>query len=95
MSSNQQAMVASIKAADAVKVAAVAVAETARQGTVQASGSQVGYIPGFPTGNATYVAAVAAANKQKVIDIFAAELARQGAVFTAKDLLRSQGEVPF
>jgi hypothetical protein len=95
MSSNQQTMVTSCKAADATKVVAVANAETARQGTIEAAGTSVGYIQGFPTGNSTFVAAVKSANTQKVADLFAAELARQGTVFTAKDLLRSQGEIPF
>jgi hypothetical protein len=92
VSSNQQTMVASCKAADSVKITAVNNAEATRQATVESS---TGYIQGFPTGNAAFVAAVKAANAQKVADLFAAELARQGAVFTAKDLLRSQGEIPF
>jgi hypothetical protein len=38
---------------------------------------------------------VKAADKQKAADLFAAESAKQASVFLAKDLLRSQGEIPF
>jgi hypothetical protein len=73
----------------------IGAAEAARQATVDAAGWTVGFRPGFPTGYATYAAAIAAANKQKGIDVGVAEAAKQGTVGTAKDLLRSQGELPF
>ncbi|MCG2639664.1 MULTISPECIES: hypothetical protein [Bradyrhizobium] len=95
MSANQETMRSSIKAADVVKTVAVANAEATRQGTLAAASVLTGYRPGFPSGASTFDAAVKSANTQKVADLFAAESARQAAVFLAKDLLRSQGEIPF
>ena len=84
-----------IKTADKIKIDAVVTAQNNFQSTVAASGAQAGYRVGFPTGFAAFDAAVKSANAQKAADLFAAESARQAAVFTAKDLLRSQGETPF
>lgn len=95
MSSNQETMRSTIKAAEATKTAAVVTAHNNYQSTIAASGAQAGYKLGFPTNFATFDAAVKAADKQHAADLFAAESARQAAVFTAKDLLRSQGEIPF
>jgi len=95
MSSNQETMRTAIKSADKTKVDAVVVAANSFQSTIAASGIQAGYRNGFPTGFATFDAAVKSANTQKLADLFAAESARQAAIFIAKDLLRSQGEIPF
>jgi hypothetical protein len=101
MSTNQETMRATIAAAHAAKDAAVVTAEMQRQATVDAKLSLVGYRPGFPgtaasaVAGATYASAVKAANAQKRIDLIAAEIAKQAAISTAKDLLRSQGEIPF
>jgi hypothetical protein len=93
MSANQETFRTTIVTAQATKTAAIIAAEQKRQSTVDAALSVVGYRPGFPTGNATYIAAVAAANLQKRLDLDAAETARQGAVYGARDTLRSQNEI--
>lgn len=95
MSSNQETMRTTIKAATTAKVNAVVAAANNYQSTISASGAQAGYIIGFPTNFATYDAAVKTADKNRAADLFAAEAARQAAVFIAKDLLRSQGEIAF
>jgi hypothetical protein len=94
MTANQETHHATVKTAAKTFATTVAAAETTRQGTVEAAWHQVGYLPGFPTGNATFVAAVAAANATKVASLVAAEVARQGTVAAAVDLIRSQGELP-
>ena len=70
-------------------------ADSSAHGTVDASGYYVGYRLGFPTGYAAYAAAVAAANTKKLADRLTAAMTEQGTVAAAKDLLRSQGEIPF
>lgn len=95
MSSNQETMRTTIKVAADTKTSAVVTALNNHQSTIAAGGIQAGYRNGFPTGFATFDAAVKSANAQKAIDLFTAESGRQGSVFTAKDLLRSQGEIPF
>lgn len=95
MSTNQETMRATILAAAKAKTDSVIKAANNYQSTIAASGIQAGYIIGFPTNFATFDAAVKLADKQAAADLFAAESARQAAVFTAKDLLRSQGEIPF
>ena len=95
MSANQEAMRLTIRAADRAKVDAVVAAKNNYQSAIAASGAQAGFRPGFPAGFATYDAAVKAADRQAAADLFAAESARQMAIFVAKDLLRSQGEIPF
>jgi hypothetical protein len=95
MSTNQETMRTSIKTADKAKTDSVVTAVMNHQGTIAAAGTLAGYRLGFPSGASTFDAAVKAANAQKTADLFAAESARQASVFLAKDLLRSQGEVPF
>jgi multidrug efflux pump subunit AcrA (membrane-fusion protein) len=95
MSNNQETMRSSINSAGQTAQAALATAESAKQATIDAAVSVVGYIPGFPTGNATYVAAVKAAALALQSSRAATEVAKQGAIEKAKDLLRSQGEIPF
>jgi hypothetical protein len=94
MTANQETHDATVKTAAKTFATTVAAAETTRQGTVEVAYHQVGYIPGFPTGNATYVAAVASAASTKAAALVAAEVARQGTVAGAVDLIRSQGELP-
>lgn len=88
-------MRASIAAATKQKAADLLTALIKAQVTVAAAKEVVAYIPGTPTGNATFVAAIATANAGKISDIFVAEQSRQGVVAVAKDLLRSQGEIAF
>ena len=95
MSTNQQTRVTSINSAHATAASTKAAAVSTAIATVNQSGVDVAYKQGFPTGNATYVAAVATANAAKLASIAAAEVAKQGAIAVAKDLLRSQNEIPF
>ena len=95
MSANQETMRSTIASATKTHQAALATAEAAKQQTIDAAASVVAYIPGFPTGNATYLAAVKSASAQLAIDRAAAEAAKQGAIEKAKDLLRSQGEIAY
>jgi hypothetical protein len=95
MSSNQETMRTSIKAAAVVASASKASNYAARQSTVAAAAITTGFRPGFPSNYSTYAAAVAAAAVQKAIDDASVEMTRQGAEQAAKDLLRSQGEIPF
>jgi len=94
MSTNSVIFEASIKAAAVVAAASKAINTTTEQGIITAGGSAVGFRPGFPANYATYAAAVAAAAAQKLIDDAAVEQAKQAAIANARDLLRSQGEIP-
>jgi hypothetical protein len=94
MSVNNVAYQTSVAAAGAAAVIAKATAETVRQGTIAAASSSVGYRPGFPGAYSAYAAACAAASAQKLIDLVAADTTKQAAISNAKDLLRSQGEIP-
>jgi hypothetical protein len=94
MSANHVAYESSVTAAGAAAVISVAFAETVRQGTIAAASSSVGFRPGWPTGYSAYAAACAAAAAQKLIDLAAAGQAKDSAISNAKDLLRSQGEIP-
>ncbi len=84
-----------IAAATVTKAASKLTAVVVAAATVDAAKSVVGYVQGSPTGNATFVAAVKAAAAQQTADIQQAEMTRQAAESIAKDLLRSQGEIPF
>jgi hypothetical protein len=94
MSANHTNFETAVVAAGVTALAAKATAETARHGIIAASGSSVGYRPGWPTGFAAYAAAVAAAATQKVVDDTTIEQTKQSAITSAKELLRSQGELP-
>jgi hypothetical protein len=92
--SNHTVFETSVKAAGAAAITAVALAETTKQGTIAVASSSVGYRPGFPGAYSAYAAACAAAGAQKLIDLNAAEQAKQAAISVARDLLRSQNELP-
>jgi hypothetical protein len=94
MTANHVTFEKSVNAAGVTALATAATNLTARQGIITAGGTAVGFRPGFPTGYATYAAAVAAAIVQKAIDDAAVESAKQSAISVARDLLRSQGELP-
>jgi NAD(P)H-hydrate repair Nnr-like enzyme with NAD(P)H-hydrate epimerase domain len=95
MTANHTAYEATVKAAQATKQSSVIVAETARQGTIAASSSHVGYWCGKGgAGESAYQAAVIAANNAKQAAVLAAEQTKQATEAVAKDLLRSQGEIP-
>jgi hypothetical protein len=94
MSANHVAYETSVKAAGAAATISKASNEINRQGVIAAGGSSIGFRPGFPANYATYATAVAAAAAQKPIDDAAAEQNKQAAIQSAKDLLRSQGELP-
>ena len=94
MSANSDVYLASVKSAGAAAVIAKALAETVKQGTIAAASSSVGFRPGFPAGYATYAAACAAAGTQQLADLNTAEGTKQSAIANAKDLLRSQSEIP-
>jgi hypothetical protein len=94
MSANNTTFQNSITAAGVAALATKATNLTREQGIITASGSAVGFLPGWPTGYATYAAAVAASIAQKLIDDTAVEQVKQSAISNAKDLLRSQGEIP-
>jgi hypothetical protein len=85
----------SIAAAGATAVATKGAAITTLVTTINAARCDVGYLHGFPTGNATYVAAVQSAAKALADTRAAAEMAKLASITVAKDLLRSQGEIPF
>ncbi len=95
MSTNQETMRTSIKTAESSKKDTAAAAVTAALTTVTASGTGAGYVLGSPTNAAAYVAAVASANKTLGDSRYTAEMTKQASVAVAKDLLRSQGEIPF
>jgi hypothetical protein len=94
MSANNVAYQQSVATAAVTAKAAKDYAETVKQGTIAAASSSVGYRPGFGSSGA-YAAACAAAATQKLIDLVAADATKQAAISNAKDLLRSQGEIPF
>jgi hypothetical protein len=95
MSSNQQTMVTSIAAAGKTSQATKDAAVTTHLTTIAAAASVAGYKPGDPTGNATYVAAVKSAASALADSRALADMTRIAAINVAKDLLRSQGEIPW
>jgi hypothetical protein len=94
MSANRDTYVASVASASIKSLNDTITAEAVRQATVDVAGWTVGFRPGFPSGYATFVAAHAAANKQKLIDLTTVQATKQATVGSAKDTLRSQGELP-
>lgn len=94
MTANHVAYENSVKTAGVAALVSKASNETTRQGTITASGSAIGFRPGWPTNYATYAAAVAAVAVQRGIDDAAVEQAKQSAIAVARDLLRTQGEAP-
>jgi hypothetical protein len=100
MSVNQEAYRVAVAAANAQYAADVAAAELARQATVSnqaVGGFQLGiddapYTP--PPGN-TFSSVVVPAGVARAQAIQAAEQRRQGTIAAAKDLLQSQGELPY
>jgi hypothetical protein len=94
MSANHSTYENTIVAAGAAVIVSKATSEINRQGTIAAASTSVGFRPGFPAGYATFAAGVAAAAAQKLLDDVAIEQTRQAATQNAKDLLRTQGEVP-
>lgn len=96
MSSQQETMKKTINDSGKTAQAALATALSVAQTTVTAATSDAGYIPGFPTGNATYLAAVKNAGIALAASRLAAEQAKQSAIAVAKDTLRTAtGEIPF
>jgi hypothetical protein len=79
---------ATVASSAATKTAAVAAAEISYQCTVAVTGSDAGWRPGFPTGEAAHVALAAAATARANAR-FAAERARQAALAGARDILRN------
>jgi hypothetical protein len=94
MSANHVVFETSVIAAGAAALVNKATNETARQGVITASGTAVGFKLGWPAGYSAYAAAVAAVAAQKPIDDAAVEQAKQAATANARDLLRSQNELP-
>jgi hypothetical protein len=107
MSANQEAYRAAVAAAGAQYAAAVVAAEQGRQATnsVQgAGGLQFGLddaqgaqpvVVGGVVVPSPFSSVVTPASTTKVQAIQAAEQLRQGAIAAAKDLLQSQGELPY
>jgi hypothetical protein len=107
MSANQEAFRAAVAAANAAYAAAVAAAEAGRQATTSiqaAAGLQFGLddasnAPPVAVGglvvSSPFSSVVAPAGITKQQAIQAAEQIRQGAIAAAKDLLQSQGELPY
>jgi hypothetical protein len=93
MTTNYVTYSASVKAAAAAHVIARDFAETVRQGSVAAASSSIGWRPGFGSSAGVDVAGKQAA-LQKLADVAAAAATKGTAIDNAKDLLRSQGEIP-
>jgi hypothetical protein len=93
MSANFTIYVTSVAAAAVTARVAKDFAETIKQGAIGAASTSVGVRAGWP-GSGAIATACAAAAAQKITDILAAETARSATVSNAKDLLRSQGEIP-
>jgi hypothetical protein len=92
--SNHTVYEASIKAAGTAATVAKDFAETTKQGSIAAASSSVGYRPGFPGNFSAYDAACKSAAAQKLADLNTAEMTKQAAISIARDLLRSQNELP-
>jgi hypothetical protein len=84
----------SVVAAAVIARAAKDFSETVKQGTISQATTVVGVRPGWP-GSGGIATACAAAAAQKITDVLAAETTKAAAISNAKDLLRSQGEIPF
>jgi hypothetical protein len=83
---------ASVKAAASVQAASLVANEGAKQTTIDASKSVVGYT--LQTGNmANLQASVTAANKAKFAADFAAEQTKQAAIAAARETLRATGDL--
>lgn len=94
MSANRIAFENSVVATGTVARVAQATNMTVEQGIAAAGTSSAGFVPGFPAGFAAAQAAITAAAAQKVIDAANVEQTRQAAIANARDLLRTQGEIP-
>ena len=95
MSNNQSTMVTTIKNAGKTAQDSQSAAQQAALTTILNAQSVVGYKPGDSTNNATYVAAVKSAASALGDARFSAEMTKLAAIIVAKDLLRSQGEIPW
>ena len=95
MSTNQTTMVKSISDAGKTATDSKTVAQQAALTTINAAGPDVGYKRGDATGNATYVAAVMSAASALRDARHAAHMTQLASTIVAKDLLRSQGEIPY
>lgn len=83
---------ATLVSAGAAKHVALAVAETAKQTTVDASNSVVGYTLQFGN-NVNLIAAVKSAAAAKAAAVLAAEQAKQASIAAARDTLRGTGDL--
>jgi hypothetical protein len=81
-----------VAAAESTKVAALTVAESARQETINVSGCNVGY--NLQTGSyPAFAAAVKSANAAKFAALTAAEQAKQNTLMAARDTLKATGDL--
>ena len=92
MTTAREDFIASVKAAEAVKVSTVTAAHAAHHASVDAQLSVIGHDPATGS-NATLLTTTATANKAKLDALAAAEMAKQAAVSKAKDTLRATGDI--